>query len=95
MSPMISVQPAPAPGGGWTCQVMVEAGGRRGRFEVSVRREDLERWAPPGTESPEGLVERAMEFLLAREGPDQILPRFGLADIQRYFPEFAEEFGRR
>ena len=34
---------------------------------------------------------RAFEFLLAREPASQILRRFDVADIARYFPEFDRE----
>jgi hypothetical protein len=40
------------------------------------------------------LVQRAFDYLLARESPSQILRRFQLSDIQRYFPEFDEEIRR-
>ena len=41
----------------------------------------------PGS-SVEDLVRRSFEFLLEREPPQSILRKFGLADIERYFPEY-------
>ena len=41
------------------------------------------------------LVRRSFEFLLARESNTSILREFSLATIERYFPEYAAEMGRR
>jgi hypothetical protein len=41
--------------------------------------------------SPEELVERSFEFLLAREPNTAILSRFNLAVVARYFPEYERE----
>ena len=72
---------------GWECDVRVDVGGSSTRHRVGVGRDDLGRWGRPG-ETPDHLVRRAFEFLLAREPRGQILRSFQLADIQRYFPEF-------
>ena len=40
------------------------------------------------------LVKRSFEFLLAREANTSILREFDLSTIERYFPEYAREFGR-
>jgi hypothetical protein len=40
------------------------------------------------------LVKRSFEFLLAREDNGSILREFDLSTIERYFPEYAREFGR-
>lgn len=76
--------------GGWECAVRVGAGASASHHTVRVRTDDLERLGRPG-ESPEHLVERAFEFLLAREPASQILRTFELTDISRYFPEFEQE----
>lgn len=68
--------------------------GRRTRHTVTVDQKELERLAGAGA-SPEALVRRTFEFLLEREPPEQILPRFRLADVGRYFPEFEEVVGKR
>jgi hypothetical protein len=39
------------------------------------------------------LVKRSFEFLLAREDNTSILRDFDLSTIERYFPEYAREFG--
>ena len=68
--------------------------GGQTRHAVSVTRGDLARWGrgEGGAEVAE-LVRRSFEFLLEREPPTSILRRFDLAVIQRYFPEYDEEFG--
>ncbi len=47
---------------------------------------ELERFAP--LSSVEDLVRRSFKFLLEREPPQSILSRFGLSDIERYYPEY-------
>lgn len=86
---MIRVQGSPS-GDGWNCSVDLEEAGGASRHQVHVAPRDLERWGRP-SESPDELVKRAFDFLLARETPGQILKSFELADIQRYFPEFDRE----
>ena len=44
--------------------------------------------------SPEECVRLSFEFLLARESKESILGRFDVTVIDRYFPEFREEFAR-
>lgn len=78
---------------GWRCSVEVGEGAMRSRHAVRVRASDLERWGRAG-ETPEQLVTRAFEFLLAREPAGSILGSFDVADIQRYFPEFDREIRR-
>jgi hypothetical protein len=63
------------------------------RHTVEVNARDRARWGRPD-EPVEQLVHRAFDFLLARESPSQILPRFDLSDIQGYFPEFDREIQR-
>lgn len=41
--------------------------------------------------SPEFVVEKSFEFLLAREPKEQIMPEFDLLVISRFFPEYQEE----
>jgi hypothetical protein len=71
----------------WTCQVSVEEDGRSvSNHVVDVTKSDMQRLATGG--SVEDLVQRSFEFLLEREPPQSILRRFGLSDIERYFPEY-------
>ena len=92
MTPMLTVEATPT-GPGWECRVEVGEGMGRSRHVVRVQPADLERWGRPG-ERPEQLVTRAFEFLLAREPASQILQRFDVEVIQRYFPEFDREIRR-
>jgi hypothetical protein len=57
---------------------------------VRVAESDLQRLGRH-EETPEQLVTRTFEFLLAREPAEQILKSFELADVQRYFPDFERE----
>jgi hypothetical protein len=75
---------------GWQCAVEVGEGDGSSRHAVRVRAADLERWGRRD-ETAEQFVGRAFEFLLAREPASQILRRFDVADIARYFPEFDRE----
>ena len=90
MGAAISVDAVPN-GQGWECGVEVRDRGTASRHSVRLSPSDLERWGRPPSESPESLVARAFEFLLARESAVQILSRFDLEDIQLYFPEFDRE----
>jgi len=94
MTAMISVEAVPT-GRGWDCQVEVSAGGMSSQHRVRVSEADLERWSHLPSETPESLVGRAFEFLLAREPATQIMRSFELGEIQRFFPEFDEEIRRR
>lgn len=44
-----------------------------------------------GKATPEALIERSFEFLLAREPKESILPKFNLEQISYYYPEYEEE----
>lgn len=93
MTAMVTVQATPE-AAGWRCSVEVAgAGGTGSRHEVGVSTADLARWGRAG-ETPEGLVTRAFEFLLAREPASSILRRFQVSDISSYFPEFDQEIRR-
>lgn len=61
--------------------------------EVTVSDEDLTRLAG-GYETPEAFLRACFEFLLEREPKEQILPRFDVRVISRYFPEFEERIAR-
>lgn len=67
-------------------RVTVEEGVTRTTHEVTVRPEDVARYAPGA--SPERLLEASFEFLLQREPKESILSRFSLPIIERYFPEY-------
>jgi hypothetical protein len=46
------------------------------------------------TFSPEELVRRSFNFLLARESADEILQKFDIAQIKKYFPEYEKVIGK-
>jgi hypothetical protein len=73
---------------GWLCQVIVAEHGSESRHSVTFTRADYQRLTTGGGESPEGLVRRSFEFLLAREPKESILRSFELPVIGRYFPEY-------
>ena len=79
---------------GWLCQVTVGGHGSESRHSVTFTRADLQRLAKSG-ESPDGLVRRSFEFLLAREPKESILRSFELPVIGRYFPEYEAEISGR
>ena len=74
-------------------RVSVEDGGSETEHEVTVTAADVARYAPGTT--PEKLLGASFEFLLERESNDSILRRFDLPVIERYFPEYAREIGKR
>jgi hypothetical protein len=94
MTAMISVEAVPTRRG-WDCEVEVTEEGGASRHNVRLSAADLERWRQVPSETPESLVTRAFEFLLAREPAAQVMKSFDLADIQRYFPEFDREIRER
>jgi len=79
---------------GWTCHVNVEDAGRTvSEHTVRATTLDLESLSPGAR--VEDLVRRSFEFLLERESPQTILRTFTLADISRYFPEYASVIRRK
>lgn len=88
---VVTVAANPAPDG-WTCEVEVDAAGRRTYHTVTVSNSELARWG--GGSGVEALVRRSFDFLLEREPATSILRRFELSAIQRYFPEFDREIRR-
>ena len=80
---------------GWVCDVQVEARGESSRHSVTVSAAELARWGGGDDEAAvEDLVRRSFDFLLEREPPSSILPRFDLSVIQRYFPEYDQQMSR-
>lgn len=78
-------------GGSWDCAVSVDDGrGTPSSHRVRVASADLLRLAP-GSDSPDDLVRRSFEFLLAREPKESILRHFELPVIGRYFPDYERE----
>ena len=79
---------------GWLCQVAIAEHGTETRHSVTFTRADFQKLAA-SSETPEGLVRRSFEFLLAREPKESILRSFELPAIGRYFPEFEREIAKR
>ncbi|MDP8905516.1 MAG: hypothetical protein M3N29_09460 [Chloroflexota bacterium] len=79
---------------GWLCQVTVAENGGQTEHVVSVSRDELARFAGEGREADE-LVNASFRYLLEREPKEQILRRFAIGDIARYFPSYPREIGRR
>lgn len=80
-------------GEGWVCEVEVDQDGETTRHTVTVSPADLARWGRGKDEGAvDDLVRRSFAFLLEREPPSSILRRFDLAVIQRYFPEYDQQF---
>jgi hypothetical protein len=75
---------------GWLCQVAVADHGSETRHSVTFTRADFQRLTR-SSETPQSLVRRSFEFLLARESKESILRSFALLEIGRYFPEYERE----
>jgi hypothetical protein len=75
---------------GWLCQVTIADDGSESRHSVTFTRADFQRLTSSG-ETPDSLVRRSFEFLLAREPKESILKSFALTDIGRYFSEYERE----
>lgn len=85
---MADIQVEPADGG---YTVRVSEGGSETRHEVTIGdAADLAAGYPSEGE----FVQACFEFLLAREAKEQILRRFDIPVIARYFPEFEREIRR-
>jgi len=91
---MVTVRVQTGPDG-WVCGVSVVHGGHASTHTVMVSRRDLARWGTgDDAAAVEDLVSRSFGFLLDREPPNSILPRFDLSVIPRYFPEYDLQFKR-
>jgi hypothetical protein len=67
--------------------VKVEEGASSTTHDVTVRPDQVARYANPGT-PPERLLEASFEFLLERERKESILRSFELPLIEQYFPDY-------
>lgn len=82
----IDVQPRGTEPSGWRFRVTVRDGGSSTEHDVTLSAADHERLGQG--RSPEELVRASFAFLLEREPKESILPRFDLAVIGSYFPEY-------
>ena len=74
--------------------VIVQEGASRSQHTVTLE-DAYYRKLTAGRITPEELIHRSFEFLLAREPKDSILSRFELSVIQRYFPEYEKKIRPR
>jgi hypothetical protein len=81
------------PGERSTFEVTVTEGGTSTTHEVSVSDVEVGRLGT-GYGTEQEFIRACFEFLLAREPKEQILRRFDVTDIPRYFPEFEQEIRR-
>lgn len=70
----------------WSYEVRVFDQGRVHDYRVTLSWPDYDLWSR-GRVPPERVVRAAMEFLLAKEPAESILPKFDCSVIRRYFPE--------
>jgi hypothetical protein len=75
-------------------QVTVREGQTETRHHVTLHKVDYERLSG-GKVDPDALVSESFRFLLEREPKESILRSFDLTLINRYFPEYEYEIGRR
>jgi hypothetical protein len=80
-------------GEGGTFLVVVTEGSSRSSHEVTLD-DGYYRKLTGARITPEELVRRSFEFLLAREPKESILKTFRLVVIARYFPEYEREIAR-
>jgi hypothetical protein len=81
------------PGETSTFSVRVIEGDSSTEHVVTLVEADRQRLAE-AYPSAEDFVRACFEFMLAREPKEQILRRFDVSAIPRYFPEFEEEIRR-
>jgi hypothetical protein len=74
-------------------RVEVDEDGSTSEHQVTASEEDLQRLGA-GYAAAEEFIRACFEFLLAREPKEQILRRFDVSVISRYFPEFEDEIRR-
>lgn len=91
---MIGVERTATQPDGWRFLVRVSGADGATEHEVTLAKGDCERLAGAAL-SPEALVEKTFEFLLARESNRAIFRQFDLAIVSRYFPEFEAEIKGR
>lgn len=76
--------------GGWVYNVVCIDGDEETEHAVELTKSDY-REMTQELISPQELVERAFDFLLARQAKESIQPEFNLLEIGVYFPEFEDE----
>jgi hypothetical protein len=74
----------------WDYDVVVEQGGRRHEYLVSLSWSDYDLWCH-GRVAPEKVVDAIFRFLLERESASSILSKFDCSLVRRYFAEVDAE----
>lgn len=74
---------------GWIFEVVVLDGDESSNHEVELTSSDYEELTDSQV-SPERLIKKCFEFLLARKEKEDILSEFNVTEIKLYFPEFDE-----
>jgi hypothetical protein len=77
----------------WSYQVQVQEDGARYDYQVTLSWSDYDLWSH-GRKAPQYVVRAVFEFLLARGGAKDILPRFDCATVRRRFPDADEQLPR-
>jgi hypothetical protein len=81
------------PGERSTFEVTVTEGGSSTTHRVTASDVEVGRLGT-GYGTEQNFIRACFEFLLEREPKEQILSRFDVTDISRYFPEFEREIRR-
>ena len=74
----------------WAYEVRVFDAGRAYPFTVTLSFQDYDLWSR-GRVAPSRVVEACFRYLLARESPGEIMPKFDCSVIRRFFPEVDAE----
>jgi len=82
-------------GSGWTFGVQVAQANGQTRHHVTLSEKDFAELTAGKTTTPEELVRRSFEFLLAREAKEAIQRQFDLTAIGRFFPEYPAEIRKK
>ncbi|MCK4797657.1 MAG: hypothetical protein KAT05_09760 [Spirochaetes bacterium] len=77
----------------WTFGVEIMEDGSKSVHVVELDKTDYERLVGERI-SPEELIKKSFEFLLARESKESILREFNLMKISQYFPEYEKEINQ-
>jgi hypothetical protein len=87
--PEIEIGPESRDPNRWRYDVTVFDQGRTHHYHVTLSDADYDLWSR-GHKPPSRVVHAAFTFLLQRESPSEILPKFDCSIIRRYFPEADE-----
>ena len=74
----------------WSYEVRVRDNGQSYDYNVTLSWSDYDFWSH-GRVAPELVVRAAFEFLLVKESPTTILPKFDCSRIRRVFPDVDQE----